>query len=244
MTDPVPNELEALINSAMGSLTPLMTQVYSELDTNNKVQYKDDALLLFTTSVVLHLKAAEVASLITTHGIQNVANAFYNRFGRPMIETEQLSSYQDPIAAWNGFWNWTQSLWSTIDSSTVLTGNVSYLAIEVFDHNKGYNRACNFAANATMPPDVAAAVATPLASCFDTPAPAADDPKNCGLWIYQAFNKALLIPAGQAVDWATFQNLAQANWTVIASALGTTQGVADVVNDAMKDALDDMSMLS
>lgn len=237
--------LEGLIGQAMSAVTPLMQQVYDDLNSSaNQFLYVDDGNLLFAASVTLHLKSAEVFQLVQAHGIQAVADAFTARFGRPIIEGQQITDFADPGTCWGAFWTWSQQLWSTIESG-VLSGNPHLVADQVFDHNKGYNRAINFAADAAMPDDVAAALAPPLASSFTTPAPTPTDGSACGLWLYQGLDTAGLLQSGATVSWTDFDTIARANWATIATALGDASlDPATVLTNDMKDALDGMSIVS
>lgn len=240
-------ELQRLLAEAYGELTPLMGQVNDLLQNSGRSAefvHQDAGQQLFAASVVLRFRPQQIGQLIIDHGIDAVAEAFRQQFGRPIIESEQIQQYADPSGAgsWAAFYEWTQLLWNTVEREPAFTGNVDHLVGEVFNHDKGYNRAVNFA----QAPAVAAIVEAPsLASALEVPAPAPNDAGECGMWIYRGLEKARLVATGQAISWTDFDTAARANWSIIAAALGdATLDPAAVLTDDMKDELTSYSVLS
>jgi hypothetical protein len=236
--------LDALVSSAFTSLTPRMGAVHQVLVDSNRRRdfvHHEAGTHLFAASVVLHNETAAVAQLILDAGIQAVAGAFRERFGRPIIENQQLGAFTNPSPAgsWAAFRDWAQVLWQTIEREAAYTNNLNRLVGDVFDHDKGYNRAIGMA----QAPAAAALVTTPLAAFLGHPKDPLDVPAF-GLWLYEGLAGAGLISSTGAVAWAHFVVVAERHWAVIASAAGdSTLRSNTMLTGAMKDALVDMSLV-
>jgi len=177
--------------------------------------------------------------MIRQHGVEAVARAFNTRFERPIIETEQLRSFAalDTPDGHSAFGNWAHQLWDTIDNTPRFTENAAALADEIFNHDKGYNRATNFAQTAALagimgPPPLAEAIS-------QRPVPGADALSQA-TWVYQAFSDAGLIAADGTDTAARFTELVQQHRADLEPRLGALddQRVA-----GLRQELVDMVML-
>jgi hypothetical protein len=238
--------LDALVDTAYGSLTPQMTSVHQVLTDSSRsgdFVHQEAGKNLFDASMVLHFEPTGVAQLVVDDGIEAVAEAFRAKFARPIIESQQVAEFTDPSAtgSWGAFCEWAQALWHTIEQQSVYDTDIDRLVGDVFDHDKGYNRAINFAQAPTL---AALMDAPPLAGSFEGRADVAD-PSACGLWLYMGMSKAGLISSDGSVAWTDFVTAAESEWAVVATALGDgTLTPADVLTDQMKDALDAMSLVA
>lgn len=238
-----PAALDALVSDALSSLDARMTAVRDVLEDTSRSEefvHQEAGLHLFAASVVLHLKPQEVAQLIAGHGLTAVAEAFQARFERPIIESEQLAAFTDVLnASWAAFWNWSQALWSTVEQQAVYQNDIDRLVHDVFNHDKGYNRAINFA----QTPAAQAIMGPPTLSetTGRHPAPNPTATTECALWLYQCLHEAELIT--QAPTWQEFTDAVTTNWSDLNAKLGY-QGDAAQLLPPMRSALDDMSLLS
>ncbi|BFU46609.1 hypothetical protein [Krasilnikovia sp. MM14-A1004] len=226
--------VQALADEAMGAATQLMQDVAHELDSGTYV-YGADGLQLLRASATLHLRTEAVGSLIVDHGIQAVAEAFRQVFGRPIIEQEQLQAYANwSDDVWGTFHAWATMLWTLIESDATLTGNVPRLTSVVFDHEKGYNRAINF-------------TNTPVASDLNAVVQAAEPPGHSdeerGLWIFERLRLAQLIQGDGTDTWDSFRQVAEQNWAVLSSRLGNGLSLDDALSDAVRTDLEGLSLL-
>ncbi len=236
----VDNQLAVLTADAMENASPLMRSVENEFRSNprNYVQFEAGTHLL-RASVVLHTRTDEIAGMIEQHGVEAVARAFNARFERPIIESAQVQAFTD-LAGPDGrsaFGDWAHRLWDTIGNTPRFTENVAALADEIFNHDKGFNRATNFAQNAAL---AAIMGAPPLAEAIEQRPVPGTDSLSQATWVYQVFSDAGIL-AADGTDTATrFTELVQQHRADLEPRLGTVddQRVAE-----LRQELVDMVML-
>jgi hypothetical protein len=195
----VDEQLAGLVMTAMEDASPLMRSVNDVLAADPRRFVNSVAgLHLLRASVVLHTRSAEVAGLIERHGVDAVADAFIRQFERPIIETAQREAFADlsTDAARGAFANWAHQLWDTIENQPQLAEDPDALADHVFHHDKGYNRATNFAQQVAL----AAIMGTPPLSDAISRRPVQGG--DHAAWVYQVFSDAGLI-AADGTDTAT-----------------------------------------
>ncbi|ANZ39951.1 hypothetical protein BBK82_31820 [Lentzea guizhouensis] len=140
----VDTQLAALTTDAMANATPLMREVEAALrDNPGRFVHAQAGTHLLHASVVLHTRGNEIAALVDQHGLEAVTKAFNQRFERPVIETEQIESFA--TGGRPAFTSWSQNLWATIENLPADKRTPDHVAAEFFNHDKGYNRATNFA---------------------------------------------------------------------------------------------------
>ena len=188
---------------------------------------------LLRASAVLRLRTDAVIGLIERYGIEEVAEGFRRAFDRPVIESEQVQRFQDIQATRGAFEEWAHRLWAVIDNAPEGLFDDEAGIEQVFNHDKGYNRAANFAENRAM-----AAFVAP-SSLFETLGRhlSGKDPYTA---LYDAMTESKLIdqmPTRQAV-----RDAVAANWAVIAERLGTGQ-TTDEVAEGLVGHLDDLYLL-
>ncbi|WP_167978804.1 hypothetical protein, partial [Lentzea indica] len=194
----VDDQLLDLVTAAMEDASPLMKSVNSVLTSNpQKYLHHESGLHLLRASVVLDTRTDEIADLISRHGVDHVADAFVRQFERPIIETAQREAFTDTEAGRAAFGAWAHQLWDTINNTPQLAQDPELLAGEIFNHDKGYNRATNFAQQAALasimgPPPLAETVANRARPDEDTSARA--------MWLFQVLADAKLIPADASVS--------------------------------------------
>ncbi len=233
---PLDDQLSGLATSAMADASPLMRSVESVLSSDPRKYVQSEAgLHLLRASVVLHTRTDEVARLIAEHGVDHVADAFIRQFERPIIETAQRELFADLDTA--AFGSWAHQLWDTIGNTPSLAENPELLAAEIFNHDKGYNRATNFAQQAALadivgPPPLAEVIA-------DRPAPD-NDTSAQAMWLYQVFTDAGLLAADGTDTASGFTELARQHRAALEPGLGplSEQRIA-----ALRQELVDMVML-
>ncbi|RAS70501.1 hypothetical protein C8D87_101801 [Lentzea atacamensis] len=234
------DQLAELASSAMEHASPLMRSVESALWSNPQQYVHHEAgLHLLRASVVLDTRTDEVAGLIRELGVDAVADAFIQQFERPIIETAQREAFADldSDAGRAAFGSWAHQLWDTINNTPQLTQDAEVLAGEIFNHDKGYNRATNFAqqvalAAITGPPPLSDAIA-------ERPAPAGDTADQAA-WVYQVFSTAGLIAADGTDTASGFTELVRRHRAELEPGLGRLdeQRIAD-----LRQELVDMVML-
>ena len=225
------DQLAALIPTAMADASALMTSVNDVLATDPRRFVNSVAgLHLLRASVLLHTRTAEIGDLIDQHGVDAVADAFIRQFERPIIETAQRAAFTDlgTEAGRTAFTNWAHQLWDTIEHQPQLAENPDALADRVFHHDKGYNRATNFAQAVMLeallpPPTVREAVAQ-----RDRPG---SDPSDQAMWLFQVLADAKLVPADSIVSPDQFSAAVTGNRAELGTGLGVQlddQLVADL----------------
>jgi hypothetical protein len=234
------SRLSALTTTAMEGATPLMQSVASTLRSDpHKFVHSAAGVHLLHASVVLHTRTDEIAGLISEHGVDAVADAFIRQYERPIIETAQREAFADlgTDAGRAAFANWAHQLWSTIENQPQFTENPDLLVDEIFNHDKGYNRATNIAQTAALagimgPP--------PLAEAVSQRTVPGTDALSQATWVYQVFSDAGLIAADGTDTADRFTELVQSHRADLESQLGALddQRVAE-----LRQELVDMVML-
>ncbi|MGW4210665.1 glycosyltransferase [Lentzea sp. NPDC004789] len=234
------HQLADLTSDAMTTASPMAKLVEMKLQSDPRKFVQSEAgLHLLHASVVLDTRTDEIAAMIRQHGIGEVAKTFNKAFERPIIETVQLEQFADLSDPANRakFDDWAHQLWSTVNGSPDLNADPGKVAEVVFNHDKGYNRAFNFAQEAALASFMSA---PPLADVVSRrPAPEAN-PSSQAAWIYQAFAEAEIIAADGSDRASQFAGLVDGNRTELESKLGPldAQRVA-----AIRQELVDMVML-
>jgi hypothetical protein len=201
-------EIGNLTTDAMQNADQKVKDVESALQNNpDRFVYNEAGLDLLRSSVVLDTRTPEIAALIEQHGAQNVAEAFRQQFNRPIIEGSQIEAFNDPKNGQQNFTNWAHQLWGTVDNTPKYQNDPDALASDIFDHEKGYNRATNFAQEAAFQAMVNPDGPTLSDAVQTKPAPAPDNLSQ-GSWVLEVLGDANLVTPGHGVDANTFAGLA------------------------------------
>jgi hypothetical protein len=227
-------QLVALTDDAMATATPLMRDVEAILKSDDrKYVHHEAGLHLLRASVVLHTRSAEIAGLIEQHGLDEVTRSFNKEFKRPIIEAEQLQAFAENPGK---FGDWSHQLWDAINSTDGLKADPQRVADVIFNHDKGYNRAFNFAQTVAVEGLVDAPTLDQAMAKFgdhgtETPAQA--------MWLFQVLGEAQLIPTESAVSTAQFTAAVNNNLDGLPGTLALDDGkIAE-----MAKVLDDYAML-
>ncbi len=229
------DQLAALTTDAMANATPQMQRVADVLASDPRLYlHATSGTRLLEASVVLHTRTDEIAALFDQHGLEPVARAFNNQFERPVIEREQLQSFQGPDGPAN-FQAWAHGLWDTIGNLPDFTdAHVE----EIFNHDKGFNRANNFAQQAGL----AAVMGNPALddAMRDVTLRGTDTPSQAA-WVFQVLSNAGLIDGDGSDRASQFDAVVQQNRADLAQYLGgqlSDQQISD-----MRQGLVDMYLL-
>ena len=234
------HQLANLTSDAMATASPMAKLVEMKLQSDPRKFVQSEAgLHLLHASVVLDTRADEIAAMIQQHGVGEVAKTFNQAFKRPIIETVQLEQFADlsDPGSRAKFDDWAHQLWSTVNGSPDLNADPGKVADVVFNHDKGYNRAFNFAQDAALAGFMSA---PPLADVVGRrPAPEADTASQAA-WVYQVFAEAGVVSADGSDRASQFAGLVDGNRAELESKLGPldAQRVADI-----RQELVDMVML-
>ena len=208
------NQLAALTADAMENASPLMRQVETALRCQpGHLRPRRGGAHLLHASVVLDTRANEIAGMIDQHGLEAVARAFNNRFERPIIEQAQLQAFQGPDGPAN-FQAWAHGLWDAI-------GNLPEFGDaqveQIFNHDKGYNRANNFAREAAL----AAVMGNPaLEDAIARPDVAGRRHREPVGWVFQVLSDAGIIDGDGSDAASRFDAAVRENRDDLARHLG------------------------
>lgn len=225
--------LEELTISAMAEATPLMNAVRAVLKSDPRTYVNAEAgVALLNASTVLHLKTAEVATLIDRHGVGEVAVAFNDLFGRPMIEEDQITAFAEVAtdAGWAAFSAWARMLWTVIEHQPAFTGDVETLTHQVFHHEKGYNRAINFASEPALRTLVAS---PPLLDVIHQEGPPGEKTSDRALWLFRVLVRAELISGNVAIQRGRFREVVDEHRGELEAGMGSglSSGLDEMLDD-------------
>ncbi|HEX8869592.1 MAG TPA: hypothetical protein VF821_28275, partial [Lentzea sp.] len=215
------NQLGELVTDVRENAPPQAQQVAAELQNKGQYLQHEEANHLLDASLVLHTKTDDVAAMIEQHGIESVAKAFNKQFDRPIIENaqiEQFANITDPNVR-QQFDNWAHGLWDTVGNTPEYQSDPGKLAEDIFNHDKGYNRASNFAQQAAYESMVGPTV-TPLTDSVQKPPPAGADVGTKANWTLEALGKAGIVQTGAMVPQSEFTAAINDNKAVLETALG------------------------
>ncbi|WP_434444123.1 toxin glutamine deamidase domain-containing protein [Lentzea sp. E54] len=224
-------ELAVLTADAMMNATSLVKDVETALNSDvegagsKQYVHSDAGTKLLHASVVLHTRTDEIAAMMRRHGVETVARAFNDKFERPIIENAQLEEFDLSTDAGNtAFHGWARQLWSTVENQPQFTENAAELADKVFNHDKGYNRAINFA----QAPMLDALIAPPTVSeAIEHRGRPGSDTSAQALWLFDVLKDAKLIPPDTAVDPEQFTAVVDQHRTELHAA-GLQAGTAEL----------------
>ncbi|KJK48276.1 hypothetical protein UK23_17465 [Lentzea aerocolonigenes] len=211
-------QLSGLATTAMENASPLMKSVEAVLTSSpQKYLHHEAGLNLLRASVVLDTRTDEIAGLISRHGVDHVADAFIRQFERPIIESAQREAFTDTDAGRAAFRAWAHQLWDTVNNTPRLAQDPELLAGEIFNHDKGYNRATNFAQQSALasimgPPPLAEAVGSRPRPEEDTSARA--------MWLFQVLAEAQVIPSDASVGPEQFTAAVNDNRAELEAGIG------------------------
>ncbi|MET8762365.1 hypothetical protein [Lentzea sp. NPDC004782] len=232
--------LADLTSDAMATASPMAKLVEMKLQSDPRKFVQSEAgLHLLHASVVLDTRTDEIAAMIQEHGVGEVARTFNKAFERPIIETVQLEQFNDLSDPANRarFGEWAHQLWSTVNGADGLNADPDKVAEVVFNHDKGYNRAFNFAQEAALADIMGAPSLADVVSAKEAPD---TDTSSQAAWVYQVFSAAGIIAADGSDRASQFAGLVEGNRAELESKLGPLDDrrVADI-----RQELVDMVML-
>ncbi|NKE57034.1 hypothetical protein FXN61_09365 [Lentzea sp. PSKA42] len=212
----VEQQLSALTDYAMENATPQMKAVEAALKSDpQKYVHHEAGLHLLRASVVLHTRSEDVAGLMFFYGLDEVTKAFNKEFERPIIETEQLEAFVQEGGG-EKFDSWAHQLWSTVDNTPSYQANPDKLAMDVFNHDKGYNRAFNLAQQTALT-DLVGAPA--LDDAIATTPVYGTDASSQAFWVQKVLGDAKILP-DSSVSAEQFTKAVTDNKTALGDAMG------------------------
>ncbi|MFD5830381.1 hypothetical protein ACFWGZ_33295, partial [Lentzea sp. NPDC060358] len=230
-------QLLALTDDAMEHATPQMKAVEAALRSDPaRYVHHEAGLHLLRASVVLHTRSEDVAGLMFFYGIDGVTDAFNGLFERPVIETEQLEAFVQPGGNAK-FESWSHQLWDTI-GNTPSYADADKLAMDVFNHDKGYNRAFNMAQQTALTDAVGAPA---LGDAIAATPPVGGDVVSSAFWVQKVLGDAQVLP-DTSVSAAEFTQAVGDHRAELGDALGVQLDDAAIAE--LKSVLQDNGMVA
>ncbi|HEX7306628.1 hypothetical protein [Lentzea sp.] len=215
----VRSHLQALAADAMQNAPQLARNVEAELIRPGAYLDHRAGRELLQLSVMLDTRTDEVAALIERHGVQAVADALNAQFSRPVIEREQFAAFGDFTTPEHraAFDDWAHRMWATIGSTPTFANNPALLTDKVFDHEKGYNRATNFAQDQARLDMIGA---PPLEETIADNPLTGSDVASQAEWTLRMLTTSEVLPENTVVSAEEFTRAAADNRAALQTGLG------------------------